>query len=103
SIGLADHVPSLIVPGWSLPIAAAFVKVTVPKFVSGTGRHFPNEQLDGASAIHSAEATSRLCAVVSTFEKRVRRVTSRRLNVIVWAFTSTAAVIVSPGKTARGM
>src|SRR4051812_27694119 len=37
------HVVSLIVPGWLLAIDAARVKVTVPKFASGTIVHRPPE------------------------------------------------------------
>jgi hypothetical protein len=56
---VGDQVVSEIVPGWPLPIAAAFAKLIFPKFVSGTTVQCPLErQSDGASAIHSADPTS---------------------------------------------
>ncbi len=75
---------------------AAAVKSTVPKSLSGRGTQDWPRQVDGASAIHSAEA-------VSGWGKR-----RRRLNVapLVWSTslkvtrpcrTVTAAVIASPG------
>ena len=58
--GFALETGSEIVPGWAFPIAAALVNVTWPNRVNGTGvqRPFP-AHVDGASAIHSAEETSR--------------------------------------------
>jgi hypothetical protein len=56
---VAANVGSEIVPGWLLPIVAALLNETVPKFASATGRHeFVEVQRDGASAIHSAEDRS---------------------------------------------
>jgi hypothetical protein len=98
SIGVAFQRASEIVPGWLLPIAAAFVKVTLPKFASGTTRQRPVEvQAEGASAIHSADVTSSGSVVVTVRVNRVPRVTSLRLMIVRCPFTTTAAVIVSPG------
>src|SRR4051794_1909955 len=104
SIRVGDQAGSEIVPGWALPIAAAFVKVTLPKRVNGNGVQRPAaEQVEGASAIHSAEETSSVCVGVIVRENRVCRVRFFRLIVTVWPFTSTAALMRSPGRTLSGI
>ena len=89
---------SEIVPACVFPIAAAFVKVTLPNRVRGTGLQRPlGVQFEGASAIHSAEETSSGCVSVIVFENRVWRVRSFRLIVTVCPFTSTAALTCRRG------
>ena len=70
----------------------------MPKSPSGRARQPPDPQVDGASAIHSAE-------VVSAFANAIRRwklapvVVSVSVKVIAPVVALTAAAIASPGAT----
>ena len=104
SIAVGVQVGSVIVPGCVFPIAAAFVNVTLPNRVSGTGVQRPlGVQFEGASAIHSAEDTSSCCVSVIVLENRVCRVRFFRLIVTVWPLTSTAALMRSPARILSGI
>ena len=59
AIGTACQSLSEIDPRWPpVVVAAASVKVAVPKSASGTGVQPEASHVDGASAIHSADETS---------------------------------------------
>ena len=99
AIGTADHFALEIeprMPEWVRTVAR--VNVTVPKSPSGSARQPPAPQVDGASAIHSAD-------VVSAFVNAIRRsklapvVASVSVKVIAPVVALTAAAIVSPGAT----
>src|SRR4029078_1101128 len=72
--------------------AGALLTVPLPKLVKGTTSQTPFEvQAVGASAIHSADETSRGCETVTLVEKRVLLVAFLMLIVTFDPLTSTAA------------
>jgi hypothetical protein len=101
--GVASQAGSMIVPDTWFAVAAALLNVTLPKLVSGTTSQTPfGAQAVGASAIHSAEETSRGCETVTVVENRVLLVAFLMLIVTFDPVTSTAAVTRSPGRTFIG-
>src|SRR2546421_7576769 len=101
--GVATQPGSVIVPDTWFAVAAALLNVTLPKFVSGTTSQTPfGVQAVGASAIHSADETSRGCETVTVVENRVLLVAFLMLIVTFDPLTSTAAVTRSPGRTLIG-
>ena len=80
------------------PLAAAPVKFTVPKLASFTGVHFDPLQIEGASAIHSAD-DSAAEAVCGPGENDQPRLTSLMVSVNVVPDAVTWAEMVSPANT----
>ena len=85
-------------PWWPPPIAVAPSNATVPKFASGSVWQPPTPQVDGASAIHSADERSG-ADIRNRFPKAVWRVRFLILIVTILRLTATAAAILSPGLT----
>src|SRR6478672_1256339 len=101
--GVATQAGLVIVPDTWFAVAAALLNVTLPKLVNGTTSQKPfGAQAVGASAIHSADETSRGCETVTVVEKRVLLVAFLMLIVTFDPLTSTAAVTRSPARTFSG-
>ena len=91
-----------MVPVWPVALVAwALAKVVVPKSASGSARQLPlSPHAEGASTIHSAEATS-TWSTRTCLEKDVPRVRSAMKSFTECPETVTPADIVSPGRTVR--
>ena len=82
-------------------VVVAEKNVVRPKWATGSGVQVGAAQLDGASAIHSAESVSAPAAVKCfTNDAPVESLTS--LRSICRPAARTSAVTVSPGRTPTG-
>ncbi len=95
-IFVAVQAESEMVPVWpAVEVAAARLKLTVPKSVSGRTAVPPGVRVEGASAIHSAEEMSG-AAILSVFVKLLPVVAFFSETVTAVPFTLTDAEMRSP-------
>ncbi len=91
-----------MVPVWpEVEVAAALLKLTVPKSVSGRTAVPPGVSVEGASAIHSAEEMSG-AAILSVLVKLLPVVAFFSDTVTAVPFTLTEAEMRSPAWILRG-